>query len=547
MDSVKIGRGWRHRDEKPAATSVIASDIYRNIINDVYPPNEYQILNEGARARVVNINEYYEYYNLEGQYWEPPGGLDYEPTIMPVNLARWFVRKRAAWMFERSPDVECPVKTVDSVEKLEAADYQPSRKQKTLIAQAQAREQMLYDIHEANQFDEALIEGARDYLIGGTVALRIHHDPARGIRTLFKPAQEVFPFMSREDPDELEKVHFCAYYDNDRQIWKQTWEMVDGKCYLTEGVYDRRLEPLWMIHNHADTYLDFIPVILFPNERLAGDVFGTSILKDMIPLFDQYNRMMSDASDALRFNMFAVTVLLNAAPGAEKKLRVSPHAVWNIGGDEDLDVKKLESMFSYNEALKQFLQRLENVMHLIGEVPDVGPEKMQGFQLVSGIALKMLYADLVAATQQGWRTWKPRMAIANRYIFRMLEAYSGRSGFFYANDPDFDIAAIAESYKTRIIPHLPLPENEMEKVDLEVKKLANDLNSWKGALEDIGVENPERLMAQILAEKSKLYNRDEYAINLKEKADAESVGRERVPQKDGRRQKGSPPVDGSGS
>ena len=459
-------------------------------------------MNQSALERVSNANLTYSYYDLTGQYWTPPS-IGYLPTVLPVNLARWFVKKRAAWMFEVAPDVECPPESYDPPDKLESVDYTPSAKQARLNRQAATRESILYRVWGDNNLENKLLQAGRDHFIGGMAAIRITHSPTHGIRVLFKPTQEVFPVYDPDDPEVMTKVHFCSFLDNDKTIWRQTWELINGRCYLTEGTYTTNLKQIGDLrYNRADTLLDFIPVILVPNEGLSGDPFGRSYLHDLIPLFDQYSRSMSDSADALRFNLFAVTVLLNAAPGAEENLKISPGEVWNIGG-EGLDVKKLESSFQYADALKDFLTRLENVMHMLGEVPDITPDRIKGFGLVSGVALKLLYSDLVSATQQSWRVWKSSLTTMNEYIFRTLETYSGKEGFFYANDKRMDVSAIAGDYTTRIIPHLPLPENEAEKITMEVNKLTSSLQSVKGAMQNLGEKNPERKIAEIIGEREK--------------------------------------------
>lgn len=479
-------------------SSKLDTAVLSRILDDIYG-SRYQFLHDNGLQRLSDANDYYTYYDLgdgewgTGQYWSMPNSLGYEATVMPVNLARWFVKKRSAWMFEVAPDIEVHAKVVDSVEEMEKLDYEPSKRQTTLDAQASSREQMLYKVWQDNRFDEKLLTAAVDYFVGGTVALKIRHLPS-GIRLNFAPTQEVYPIFNDDDPDKLESCSFVSYKDSPNVIWKQTWELYNGKCYLTEGLYRAdNLDTVQVVHNRADTRLDFIPVILFPNEALSGEPFGVSYLKDLIPLFDQYNRSMSDAADGLRFNLFAVTVLLNAAPDAEQMLKIAPNELWNLGG-EGVDAKKLESSFNYSAALADFLTRLENLTHLIGEVPDITPDRIKGFGLVSGVALKLLYSDLVSATQRAWRIWKSRLAEMNEDILKMLEIY---------NPYDFNTSDIKGDYSNRIIPHLPLPENEAEKIALEVNKLSNSLQSVKGAMQETGEKFPERKIAEIISERQK--------------------------------------------
>ena len=459
------------------------------LVNKIYG-DRYQILKDAALSRIDTTNDYYDYFGLDGQYWQIPHAMGYKPTVMPVNLARWFIKKRASWLFGVAPDVECPPITVDSSDEMETVGYEPSEGQKMADSQASERELFIYDTWTKNKFEEKLFKAAQDYYIGGTVALKLRYLPGnRGIRLNFSPCQEVFPVPNPDDPDIYDEVTFASFYDNNEQIWMQKWEMIGEKCYLSEGIYDLKLEPLSVKYNREYTRLNFMPVYIFLHAGLSGDIFGTSYLKDLIPLFDQFSHSMSDAADSLKFNLFAVTVLVNAPPKAEQNLKISPGEIWNISGDDGVDVKKLESSFQYAAALDDFLTRLENMIHLIGDVPDITPDRIKGFGLVSGVALKLLFANLIDAAGQDQRIWKPRMVEANEGILRMADTFK----IFSPND----------NYSNRIIFHLPLPENEVEKVQIEAQKLGASLQSIKGALQELGDKYPERTIARILTEKER--------------------------------------------
>jgi len=106
----------------------------------------------------------------------------------------------------------------------------------------------------------------------------------------------------------------------------------------------------------------------------------------------------------------------------------------------------------------------------------------------------------------------------NEYIFRMLETYENHDGFFYKG---LDLSVI-DSHTTRIIPHLPLPENEAEKVNIEVTKLASSLQSVRGALYEIGEKNPERKIAEIIGDRDKLVG-DGFGVQL-DQAEKKIIG-----------------------
>lgn len=486
------------------------------LLDTVYSEGE-QFLRDDALLRIEKSAEYYEYLGLgdaflgTGQYWRNKKSLGYAPTVLVINLANWFVKKRSSWMFEVAPDIEVIGKTVDSTDKMNKIGYEPSKKQVKQDNAASDRESILYHIWNENRFEEKLMAGATDFFVGGTCALKLRYLPGNGIKMDFAPAHEVFPIPNHDEPTKMDGVVFASHYNNYDTVWKQEWMMSDGYCWVQEGLYDAStFELLDTIVPLTNTQLPFVPVVLFPNDALTNRMFGESYLRDMIPLFDQYNKTMSDATDSLRFSMFAVTVLLNAPPDAENMVKVSPQEVWNLGG-EGVDAKKLESSFNYSGALADFLTRLENVMHMIGEVPDITPDRIKGFGLVSGVALKLLYSDLVSATQRSWRIWKSRLTLVNEYILRMLEIYQATPEFPYN---DLPISSIQGNYENRIIPHLPLPENETEIVSLEIQKMANSLQSVKGAMQRTGEQFPERKIAEILSERKEFMQAGDFGKQI---------------------------------
>ena len=117
-------------------------DVLETLLDSIYDPSIYQFLNEEALERVQDAVSYYDYYDLEGQVWSTPANLGYDPTILTVNLGRYLVKKRAAWLFEVAPDIECPPEQFDPPEEMEETDYKPSKKQARLNAQAATRESL---------------------------------------------------------------------------------------------------------------------------------------------------------------------------------------------------------------------------------------------------------------------------------------------------------------------------------------------------------------------------------------------------------------------
>ena len=61
-----------------------------------------------------------------------------------------------------------------------------------------------------------------------------------------------------------------------QRIWRQKYELRDGRCYLTEGLYDGTGRTISETHSDENTGLDFIPVYVIINDGLTGDMTGKS-------------------------------------------------------------------------------------------------------------------------------------------------------------------------------------------------------------------------------------------------------------------------------
>ncbi|WP_361344455.1 phage portal protein, partial [Streptomyces sp. NPDC021562] len=247
--------------------------------------------------------------------------------------------------------------------------------------------------------------------------------------------------------------------------------------------------------------LNFIPIVEIPNERLTGMNRGYSEIDKWAPITDEINKKLSDYSDAIRFEMFAITLLMNV--DNDKGLNVAPGAMWNLQGAGGLlegerpDAKKLESNFKFKEAVEAYLDRLYSNLHKIAEVPSVNTAEMN----VGGIndmAVKLLYSSIISKTQRSWIVWKSRLELLNEYILRYMSARSNDSRFIYDRDL---VNSIDNNFDNTVHFRLPLPEDQAELIERLTTEMSSDLESIKGALSRLGVENPEAKLMEILTER----------------------------------------------
>jgi len=59
-----------------------------------------------------------------------------------------------------------------------------------------------------------------------------------------------------------------------------------------------------------------------------------------------------------------------------------------------------------------------------------------------------------------------------------------------------------EEANVEIITHMPIPMNEKEEVEIAILKISAGLSSIKREMDNLGVEDPEKMMAEILEEQN---------------------------------------------
>ncbi|SET69037.1 Phage portal protein, SPP1 Gp6-like [Oceanobacillus limi] len=474
--------------------------------------------------RVIKLYERYEGQQV-WRYYKKPGGLEYDPTLLTVNHDRLLIDTMAAWEFEMEPKWEVEPQVIDDPIDMVKPGYKQSDEQERENKRAAAKERLINRVHKDNRTHEKLLEAAKDRKIAGTVWAKLFYDKRLGrIRLSFRPDFEVISKYNHDDEELLEEVHFHHYLDDESRIlWKQSFtlewdeEKYDYECWLHEAVYEiDENNDIWLKDTKVEKSkmgLNFIPVVEIPNERLTGMDRGFSEIEKWSELTDEINKKLSDYSDAIRFEMFAITLLMGV--DNDKGLKVAPGAMWNLQGDGGLlegerpDAKKLESNFKFKDATESYLDRMYSNLYKIAEVPSVNTAEMKTGG-VNDQAVKLMHRTIISKTQRSWVVWKSRLQLLNEYILRYMEARVDDPRFSY--DRKLVEQMDDDRYDNVVHLRLPLPEDQNELVERLTSEMSADLESIKGALARKGVENPEAKLMEILAEE-KLMKQEEDPYN----------------------------------
>src|SRR5690606_11141144 len=203
--------------------------------------------------------------------------------------------------------------------------------------------------------------------------------------------------------------------------------------------------------------------------------------------------------DSLKFEMFEITAITNAAPGAADNFVVAPGSVVEIqshGDTRSADIKKVTGSFGWKEAFKDQYIRVKGAMHEISGLPQIVPQEMN-FGGINADVLHVLFHDIIVDTEEHWLSWGYNLAELHEKSIRYLQARASRPNFGYDKKTVLDIG---ENHANEMRFVLPLPDNRKELVELLDLEVAAGFDSTIGAMERLGVENVRAKQQDIQSE-----------------------------------------------
>lgn len=426
-------------------------------------------------SRVVEefgeIIRLYDFYEGKGQLWPVNGTLDYLPTVKRTNLIKKLIKAQARFLFGRTPEF--------SVRAME--------KENTQAAQEMTR--FLNRILRENHFGDRLIRAARDCFIGKRVALRLWTDED-GLSIGFRPSLEFLYEPKEDDADKLAKIVFFYQLNTEpthrkQRIWKQKFVMEQGRCLLSEGIYDGDGRLVESRYDRFDTGLSFIPAYVILNDGLSGDLSGESDVAELIENQNAYNRLTSDDIDALRFNLFPQRVATDASLSSLDKLVIAPGALIDLQTDPTMmdgkqaSMEMLEPKFGYDDRIEHTLSRIKSDMYELLSVPDLSAEQLKG-TLSSGQSIRTMYWELLCRCEEKWACWEAALGWMAYAIFHLAK----RMGL--ASFPDIE-------WELHIEHGYPLPDdeeterlNDLKEVEAKVRSRRSYMEKWRIAADPQG-------------------------------------------------------------
>lgn len=442
-----------------------------------------------------------------------PPGVDYDPTRYATNYFKAIVDRKARWQMGGKHGISVPRRQIDNIEDVLREDYEPSEAQRKENERAEQYERLLYQLWDENRMRARLVQAARDRLIADRVVCKIVYNDRTGkLRWIFRPDYEYIPVYSEDDFEDLIGAHFIKnvkYEINDEEvnaIQKQSFSLENGMAYVEEAIYrESDLALLKTIQPKTPLGLDFIPVQEFAVNELLAETLGESEISALREQNDVLNQMNEDAIDSLKFEMFEITAITNAQPGAADNFVVAPGSVvevQSVGDTKSADIKKVTGSFGWKEAFKDQYMRVKGAMHEISGLPQIVPQELN-FGGLNGEALQVLFHDIITDTEEHWLSWGYNLAELHEKSIRYLQARVHRPSFSYDRQV---VLNIGDNYANEMRFVLPLPDNRKELVELlEMETLAG-FESTKGAMERLGVENIQAKQQEIESERTRKRN-----------------------------------------
>ena len=428
---------------------------------------------------IINL---YNVYEGSGQNWITEEE-DYIPAKKKTNYIKKLIKEEARFLFGKTPIFTVQVEDDKHQE------------------QAEEINNYINDVLKNNLFEDKLVKGARDCFIGKRIAIKLHADTVtKTIRVMFVPSLEFVyePFEDRVD--ELKKIIFFHQMnqeqDKDKQvIWKQKYEMVEGKCILNEGFYNGNGDLLETLAVNVDLRLSGIPAYVVLNDGLSGDLKGESDVAEILDDGIAYNQLSSEDLDALKKGMNRIIYGTDVDPKASEKFKLKPGAYWDVSTDIAADGKQatigtISTDFNYNERMENTLNRIKSNMHEALNIPMINNQDLKGM-MTSGKSMKALYWQLITRCEEKMKSWKPAL---EWMIMAMLEI-----------NEVYNITALPklENFDVVVENQYPLQENEDEEMVLDLQKVNAQtmsrktfIKKWANASDDIADEELKQIQLE---------------------------------------------------
>jgi len=280
-----------------------------------------------------------------------------------------------------------------------------------------------------------------------------------------------------------------------RQVFTYTELLTENQIeeYVNDELIDSRENPLGEI-----------PIVHISNLPIPSSPWGMPDIQDVTVLNRAYNETMTDILDIVNYHAAPVTVVIGARAS---NLEKGSHQTWSIPNKE----AKVENLLFDPRGIETSLQALEVIkqaMHEMTGVPKTALGEEQAISNTSGVALAIQYQPLMnrfklKATQYGEGFAEVnRLALKtlfmkepDRLVYDPLEDPPLRDDQLPMLDPMDPV-----TYENTVHFQPPLPVDKLILLNELQVKMALGLESKRGALQELGEEQPDEKLQELFKE-----------------------------------------------
>lgn len=444
-------------------------------------------------SELEEIYGFYDTYKLGATFNPDNNNGDYIHSELLYKKIKTLIDKEARFMFSKPPTITIESASVDELSDLELKDISTLN-------------MFVSKVLETNKFNSNIIKAEKDCQIGRRICIVVNVNET-GIDIDFLNAKEFYYEFEGKELSRL--VIFSLLKDSanvkDRRYIKKHYRLEDGKCKISQQVYDGsgtevEDDEYAALNEDIMTNLSFIPAVVLFNEGLLNDILGVSVVEEQEEYEKSYSKLANTDIDTQRKSMSPVKYTIDASEGSTKNLSSGPGAYWDIQSDDNGIAQKqasvgiLENSMSYSEPLKNTLDRVKSVMYEEASMPDVNSEQLLGL-MTSGKAMRAIYWDLTVKCDEKMLYWIP----AIRFVVNTVISF-GRENQQWMKKYISESIPMVE-YDVRIENNYSLldDENEEKAIDLqevESKTLSRKsyMKKWRN-LNDSKIEEELRQIA----------------------------------------------------
>jgi len=349
---------------------------------------------------------------------------------------------------------------------------------------ARSAEKAIYQVYQDNNLEALDLDTEVDCAVLGDAAYKVTWDvKEKRVKVTAPDVQGLYAWWLPDDVSTVYRVASRYQLTADEVDVLYQRKPAGSRVWVVEVWTDRAFE-LWIdkdqVTSGSNPY-GFIPFIIFPNLRQPKRFWGISDIPIIVEGQRELNRALSQLSRILELSGNPIAVLENIE--SSEDIAVQPGAVWNI--PEDAKAYLLDLLQGGGVRLHiDYVDLIYRILHDISESPRAafgGTERD-----LSGVALEIEMQPLL---QKVRRKRLIRTAVykkRNEMTLALVERFTGQS-----------FGPLAH----RIIWGPILPLDRQRQVQNEVSMIQSGVHSRRRAMDDLGIEDPEREFSDWLEER----------------------------------------------